>query len=180
MVIKADSSGSPLPPHARLCESPGVTSDAPASFPPSDNPPVGDSVKLGDLLWTPSPERVGDSNVTRYMAWLKDTRGLEFPGYPELWQWSITETEAFWQSVWDYNDIRSETQPPAVLGQAAMPGARWFPGASLNYAEHVLRNERAGEVALYFHSETIPLTPLLWAPPPPKLPIPPTPLRGLA
>src|SRR2546423_659945 len=99
-----DSSGSPLPVAAGVCHSPGVTSDArpadvPPSFPPSDNPPVPGTVKLGDLLWTPSPERIADSNVTRYMAWLKDTRGLDFPGYPELWQWSITETGAFWQSV---------------------------------------------------------------------------------
>jgi acetoacetyl-CoA synthetase len=183
-VIKGDSSGSPLPPHARLCESPGVTSDAhpadvPASFPPSDNPPVGETVKPGDLLWTPSPERIADSNVTRYMAWLKDTRGLEFPGYPELWQWSITETEAFWQSIWDYNDILSQTQPTAVLGQATMPGAQWFPGATLNYAEHVLRNERPGEVALYFHSETVPVTALQWDDLAPKVRILATRLREL-
>jgi acetoacetyl-CoA synthetase len=166
-VISGDSSGSPLPPRARLCNSPGVTSDAqpadaPAGFPPSDNPPVGETVKLGDLLWAPSPERIADSNVTRYMAWLKDTRGLEFPGYPQLWQWSVTETEAFWQSVWDYNDILSQTRPTAVLGASGMPGAQWFPGATLNYAEHVLRNERPGEVALYYHSETVPVTALLW------------------
>jgi acetoacetyl-CoA synthetase len=162
-----DSSGSPLPVAAGVCHSPGVTSDArpadvPPSFPPSDNPPVPGTVKLGDLLWAPSPERIADSNVTRYMAWLKDTRGLDFPGYPELWQWSITETGAFWQSIWDYNDIRSQSQPTAVLGSEAMPGAEWFPGASLNYAEHVLRNERPGEVALYYQSEACPLTPMLW------------------
>jgi acetoacetyl-CoA synthetase len=161
-----------------------VTSDAqaadvPASFPPSDNPPVGDTVRLGDLLWTPSPARIADSNVTKYLGWLKDTRGLDFPGYRELWQWSITETEAFWQSIWDYNDIVSETRPTAALGSAGMPGAQWFPGARLNYAEHVLRNERPGEVALYFHSETIPVTPLLWDDLAPKVRILATRLREL-
>jgi acetoacetyl-CoA synthetase len=144
-----------------------VTSDAqpsavPASFPPSDNPPVGATVKTGDLLWTPSPERIAASNVTRYAAWLKQTRGLELAGYGDLWQWSITETDAFWQSIWDYNDIMSETAPTAVLGRREMPGADWFPGARLNYAEHVLRNERPGEIALYYCSETAGVTPLRW------------------
>ena len=97
------------------------------------------------------------------MAWLKETRGLAFDGYPDLWQWSVTETEAFWQSIWDYNDIIAAEQPTAVLGQRrTMPGAQWFPGASLNYAENVLAREAPGEVALYYHSETVPVTPLLW------------------
>jgi acetoacetyl-CoA synthetase len=155
------------------------TADVPASFPPSDNPPVADTVRLGDLLWTPSPERIADSNVTRYLRWLKDTRGLDFPGYRELWQWSITETEAFWQSIWDWGGVVSSAEPTAVLGQSAMPGARWFPGAALNYAEHVLRNERPGEVALYFHSETVPVSPLRWDDLAPKVRILATRLREL-
>ncbi len=96
------------------------------------------------------------------MAWLKRTRGLRFDGYPQLWQWSVTDLEGFWQAIWDYNDIVVEAKPTAVLGAAAMPGAEWFPGARLNYAENVLRQERPGQVALYYHGETTPVTPLYW------------------
>ena len=119
-------------------------------------------VRTGDLLWTPSPERVEQAGITAFTRWLKDTRGLELSAYRDLWQWSVTDLDAFWQAIWDYNDILSTTRPVAVLGRREMPGAQWFPGATLNYAEHVLRNERPGEVALYFTSETTPVTPLYW------------------
>jgi acetoacetyl-CoA synthetase len=119
-------------------------------------------VKTGDLLWTPSAERVEQAGITAFTRWLKDTRGLELGAYNDLWQWSITDIDAFWRAIWDYNDIHSATRPTAVLGRREMPGAQWFPGATLNYAEHVLRNERPGEVALYRKCETTPVTPLYW------------------
>ena len=99
----------------------------------ADDPVMG-PVKQGDLLWTPSPERVASANITAFMGWLKETRGLDFTGYQDLWQWSVTETDAFWQAVWDYNEIIVEAQPTAVLGRREMPGAEWFPGARLNFA----------------------------------------------
>ena len=128
----------------------------------SPRDPVTGPVRPGDLLWVPTPERTADANVTAFMRWLRETRGLEFAGYPELWQWSVTETEAFWQAVWDSGDIIAAEQPAAVLGRADMPGADWFPGARLNYAENAMRWERPGEVALYHHSETAPVTPMYW------------------
>jgi acetoacetyl-CoA synthase len=129
---------------------------------PENNPPVSDRVSAGDLLWTPSPGRVAEANITAFMTWLNRTRGLEFAGYPQLWEWSVTELEGFWQAIWDYNDIITSQPPRAVLGSRQMPGAEWFPGARLNYAENVLKNERPGEIALYYHSESTPVTPLLW------------------
>jgi len=124
--------------------------------------PLTGPVSAGDLLWTPSQERIADANMTAFMAWLKQTRGLDFGGYAELWQWSVTDLEGFWQAIWDYNDIVVESPPTAALGSKTMPGAEWFPGASLNYAENVLHRERPGEVALYYHSETTPVTALYW------------------
>jgi acetoacetyl-CoA synthetase len=135
--------------------------------------PLTGPVKAGDLLWTPSPERIANANMTAFMAWLKQTRGLDFDGYPELWQWSVTDLEGFWQAIWDYNDIVVESPPTAVLGKPAglcqqasasraMPGTDWFPGARLNYAQNVLNQEQPGEIALYYHSETTPVTPLYW------------------
>jgi len=128
----------------------------------SASDPVTGPVKPGDLLWVPTPERAAGANVTAFMSWLKETRGLDFAGYPELWQWSVTETDAFWQAIWDYNDITAVEQPTAVLGRREMPGAEWFPGARLNYAENVMRREAPGEVALYYHSESVPVTPMYW------------------
>jgi acetoacetyl-CoA synthetase len=119
-------------------------------------------VRAGDLLWVPTPERVAAANVTAFLAWLRQTRGLEFDGYPELWQWSVTETAAFWQAVWDYSDVVASAPPTAALAAAGMPGAQWFPGARLNYAENVLRREAPGQVALYHHSESVPVTPVYW------------------
>ncbi len=128
----------------------------------SASDPVTGPVKAGDLVWTPTPERVAGANITAFTGWLKETRGLEFANYPDLWQWSVTETDAFWQAVWDYSDVIAVEQPTAVLGQRDMPGAEWFPGARLNYAENVMRREAPGEVALYYHSETVPVTPMYW------------------
>jgi acetoacetyl-CoA synthetase len=127
----------------------------------ADGLPPGE-VAEGELLWTPGPERVAAANLTAYLHWLRAGRGLDFPGYRELWQWSVNRTEDFWQSMWDWFDIRASAPPERVLGSAAMPGAQWFPGARLNYAEHALRRERPGETALLHLDETHPLTAMSW------------------
>jgi acetoacetyl-CoA synthetase len=74
-----------------------------------------------------------------YLTWLKEHKGLDFADYAELWEWSVSDLPAFWQSIWDYFEIKSYDQPTDVLRSRQMPGAEWFPGATLNYAEHVLR-----------------------------------------
>ncbi len=119
-------------------------------------------VREGDLLWTPGPDRIGRANVTAFIRWLASERGLDIDGYPALWRWSVTDLDAFWQAVWDYCDIEASAPPTAVLGRRTMPGAEWFPGARLNYAQHVLRREQPGQDALYYQSETTPLTGLAW------------------
>jgi acetoacetyl-CoA synthetase len=124
--------------------------------------PPDSQIREGDLLWTPGPDRAARSNITAFTEWLADSRGLRFDGYEALWRWSVADLEGFWQAVWDYCGIQSSQPPSRVLGSRAMPGAEWFPGARLNYAQHVLRNERPGEDALLFRSETTPLTGLPW------------------
>jgi acetoacetyl-CoA synthetase len=119
-------------------------------------------VREGELLWTPSAAQVEDANLTRFSKWLARERGLQFESYDALWQWSVTELEEFWQAMWDYFGVRSSAPHTRVLGKRAMPGAEWFPGARLNYAQHVLRKERAGIDALLFMSETTPLTGVSW------------------
>jgi acetoacetyl-CoA synthetase len=119
-------------------------------------------VREGDLLWTPGPDRIGRANVTAFIRWLASERGLTFDGYPALWRWSVTDLDGFWQAVWDYCGIEASAPPTAVLGRRTMPGAEWFPGARLNYAQHVLRREQPGADALYYQSETTPLAGLAW------------------
>jgi len=119
-------------------------------------------VNEGDLLWAPGPDRVGHANITTFIRWLAAERGLGFETYASLWHWSVTDLDGFWRAVWDYCGIQASVPPAAVLGSRTMPGAEWFPGAMLNYAEHVLRNERPGTDALYHKSETAPLAALSW------------------
>jgi acetoacetyl-CoA synthetase len=119
------------------------------------------SVKEGDLLWTPSAERIAAAHLTHYRAWLAK-RGLSFDSYAALWQWSVENTEPFWASLWEYFDILASTPYERVLAKRTMPGAEWFPGARLNYAENALRHEREGAEALLFLSERRGLTSLPW------------------
>src|SRR5579864_1102160 len=123
---------------------------------------AGGAVQEGDLLWTPGPERIARSHLMAFLNWLERERGLRFSDYEGLWRWSVQELESFWQAIWDYFEVRSSTLPGQVLAERRMPGARWFAGARLNYAEHVLRQGRPGADALLFVSERTPLTRMSW------------------
>ncbi len=116
----------------------------------------------GDLLWTPGPERIRRANVTAFADWLARERGKSFADYTALWRWSVEDLEGFWQALWDYFRIESSAPHTRVLGRRSMPGAEWFPGARLNYAQHVLRREAAGGDALLHVSETRPPVALGW------------------
>ncbi|GID26651.1 acetoacetate--CoA ligase [Paractinoplanes brasiliensis] len=93
----------------------------------------------GAVLWEPPADVRETSRIGRYLSWLERERGLNFADYAALWQWSVDDLPAFWQSMWDYFEVISHNPPSGVLASAEMPGAKWFPGATLNYAEHVLR-----------------------------------------
>ena len=117
----------------------------------------------GEILWTPTRERIERANVTAFIRWLERERGLSFAGYAELWRWSVTDLESFWGSLWDYFGVEASSSYARVLGRRTMPGAEWFPGARLNYAENILRRERAGGIALLHASESRPLEALTWS-----------------
>ena len=109
----------------------------------------------GDVLWAPPADARERSEVGRYLSWLEAERGLAFPGYPELHQWSITDLEGFWGSLWDFFEVKAATPYERVLASDAMPGAVWFPGAELNYAEHALgREEDVDTIAVFARSQT--------------------------
>lgn len=119
-------------------------------------------IPVGQVLWQPSQAWIENSNLHQFREWLKRERGLEFENLKALRRWSLDHLEDFWQSVWDYFDIQASAPAKCVLGQREMPGAQWFPGARLNYAQHVLRNEKPGTTALLHASEQQPLTELDW------------------
>jgi acetoacetyl-CoA synthetase len=85
--------------------------------------------------------------IRKYQNWLQATRGLSFDNYDALWRWSVTDLDAFWQSIWDYFEVQSPTPHSAVLGRRTMPGAEWFSGAQGNYAQLVFRHAAAAEAA---------------------------------
>jgi acetoacetyl-CoA synthetase len=90
------------------------------------------------LLWTPTGTRVQAANLTALMKWLRQERALGFADYESLRRWSVADLEAFWGSIWDYYQVQASTPYTNVLDGNEMPAARWFGGARLNYAEHVL------------------------------------------
>lgn len=85
--------------------------------------------------------------MRRYQDWLREHHGLSFESHEALWRWSVTDQTAFWQSIWDFEGMQSPTPVQAVLADARMPGARWFAGAKVNYAQRVLRHVDAAHAA---------------------------------
>ena len=108
-------------------------------------------------------ERIERANVTRFARWVEETRGLELPDYAALWHWSVHDLDGFWGAVWEHFGVRSTTPVGPVLGAREMPGAVWFPGTRLNYAEHVLRGHDPDAIAIRHASELRPLSALSWA-----------------
>ncbi|HET9079279.1 MAG TPA: acetoacetate--CoA ligase [Trebonia sp.] len=111
----------------------------------------------GQLMTTPAPDARAASAVGKFMDWLERERRLRFDNWDDLWRWSVTDIEAFWAAVWDYFGVRSHTPHASVLADHGMPFARWFPGATLNYAEHVAGVAAdPGQVAVIASSQTRP------------------------
>ena len=108
-----------------------------------------------DTLWVPSAAQVEACRLTAYRRWLEKERGLRFHDYDELWRWSASDLEAFWGSIAAYFEVRFHTPAQRVIGNTSMPGAEWFPGSTLNYAEHALAHGGA-EPALVCRSEAEP------------------------
>ncbi|NJN43099.1 MAG: AMP-binding protein, partial [Flammeovirgaceae bacterium] len=114
------------------------------------------------MLWKPEKEMMESSNLSQYMNWLKQNRGLSFDTYDQLWKWSTDHIEDFWQSIWDYFDVISDGTHQSVLTGSQMPYYKWFEGRSLNYAEHVFRNSTQDYPALLYKSEDSPIQELSW------------------
>ncbi len=100
----------------------------------------------GAVLWQPPADVLEWSRIGRFMSWLAETRDVRCDTYEDLWAWSVAEIEAFWAAVWEHFDVRSSVPYEQVLAERVMPGARWFEGARLNYAEHIIGDRHPGRL----------------------------------
>jgi acetoacetyl-CoA synthetase len=105
-----------------------LTTSAPSAASPKSPPPFIPQIRL-------------------YQDWLARERGLRFDSYDALWRWSVTDLDGFWQSIWDYFEVQSPTPHSVALADDRMPQAKWFPGATVNYAAQVLRHVDAAHAA---------------------------------
>ncbi len=113
-------------------------------------------------LWQPTAEAVAGSGLTAYSDWLRSERNLDFEDYDQLWRWSTSEPEQFWQTIWDYFEVISSGSYERVLDSRDMPGATWFEGSELNYAEHIFRGRDDSAPAIFSASETRRLAAISW------------------
>jgi acetoacetyl-CoA synthetase len=109
------------------------------------------------LLWKPTTERIERATITRFARAV----GREGP-YDELWRWSVDDLEGFWAAVWEFFDVQASVPYERVLGRREMPGAQWFPGARLSYAEHFFRSRDDDAVAIRHAAELRELSQWTW------------------
>ena len=109
---------------------------------------------MREPLWTPSAGRAQSANITRFIAYVNRAHALDIQTYAELYAWSVREPADFWATMWDFADIRhSRSYDTALEDIRRFPGARWFPGARLNFAQNLLRF-RDDRTAFVFRGET--------------------------
>ena len=108
---------------------------------------------MDETLWQPSPSRVADANITGFAALVRERHGLNAVDYAALHRWSIENRAEFWSALWDYGEVIGERgDGPVLVDGDRMPGAKWFPGARLNFAENLLRR-RDDAPAILFRGE---------------------------
>jgi acetoacetyl-CoA synthetase len=116
-------------------------------------------------LWKPGKGLMEQSNLKKYIDWLFVKKGLYFRSYKDLWEWSVTDLEDFWESLWHYFNIKSHDLYLEVIQKpkSGMIGTKWFTRSKLNYAEHIFRNKTAARPAILFQSEQSELREISWA-----------------
>jgi acetoacetyl-CoA synthetase len=113
-------------------------------------------------LWEPSAAAVEASNLTAYIDWLRAERGVDVTTYPDLWRWSVDDLEAFWNSIFDYFRVEYDGERGPALASREMPGAEWFPGVRLNWAERAFAGKEDDQIAILHASELRELEEITW------------------
>lgn len=116
---------------------------------------VSDGTHAGEptvgAQWTPTEKDIADARVTDFARFVEARAGVACADYAALWRWSVEDVDGFWAALWDYFDLGD--RGPTVLASGEMPGARWFPGTSLNYVDQIIRHARADRPAIIHVSE---------------------------
>ncbi len=117
-----------------------------------------------DILWSPSVERYQASTMAAFERYLSKKHELTFSDYNDMWRWSISDLNSFWGAIADFFELRFFEQPQKILNKRAMPGAEWFVGAKVNYADQILSKtgRLAEQVAFVSNSETFGRKELTW------------------
>lgn len=113
-------------------------------------------------LWRPNPEEAAGTEMARFMRFAAERSGVAMDSYEDLRAWSVTELEDFWAAIWDFCGVRASAPYERVLAERTMPGARWFEGARLNYAENLLSGREAAATAVVHTSELRELAEISW------------------
>ena len=116
----------------------------------TDNP----GTAYPEPFWSPDSTTAADSRIADFSRWLAQHRGIKAADYTDLHRWSVTDLTGFWSAVWEYFDVRAASPYQQVLAEEVMPGARWFTGATLNYAEHLLQALPSDHPAIIAMDET--------------------------
>jgi len=115
------------------------------------------------ILWRPLPEFIGQSNLRKYQEWLEIHHQLSLYDYQALWEWSVNQPAAFWETIWQYFGVIAHSPYSRVMSDDPMPHTRWFEGSTLNYAEHIFRRYSDERPAMIFQSERQSATAISWA-----------------
>jgi len=149
-----------------------MTSTAPGNGPGPAADRAADATDATDTaavapIWRPDPAVAASARITAFARLVTDRTGLEFPAYLDLWRWSVDHLDEFWRAVWDFFGVAADGGHAVALdpSASAMPGARWFPGTRLNYAEHALRGRPGDDdtVAVIAVTEDGTTTQTTWA-----------------
>ena len=117
-----------------------------------------------EILWSPSENRSTNTMLAKYKSWLSLEHSLCFDDYQELWEWSVDDIEFFWETIWDFFDVKASKLYSKVLAKKEMPGTVWFPGSELNYVDQLLRQKEITpyKIAVVSQSETFGRVELTW------------------
>ena len=117
-----------------------------------------------EVLWSPSENRSTNTMLAKYKSWLSSEHSLCFDNYQELWEWSVDDIEFFWETIWNFFDVKASKLYSKVLAKKEMPGTVWFPGSELNYVDQLLRQKEITpyKIAVVSQSETFGRVELTW------------------
>jgi acetoacetyl-CoA synthetase len=116
-----------------------------------------EQISTGQVLWAPGPDALETTRIGAFVRWAGQHRGVELAGYDALWRWSVEDLDGFWSAVWEFFGVIDHASYTQVLASRDMPGARWFPGARINYAEHAMGTAQdTGRAAVLGRSQTRP------------------------